>query len=267
MVIKKNKVFILNLMSMKKIATLSLTNLHVEECFGYLKLVSAETGLLKQEDRPVINALPTPASLDSMVDTFNASVEEFDDALKESSTTPATTAASAADNQRDASYRGLFAYTKAMEAYPVEATAAMATEVKKLIDKYGNPTELPQTEESGILHNLLQDLKALPDEKRTALALDPWINDLENKELNFLSTVQTRTEEQAIRLVGIVKQSRLAAEKNYREMVELINALVMINGDADYATFIDHVNVLISNQKTVLKTRKTVNAKKRPEEQ
>ncbi|MBB4620450.1 hypothetical protein [Parabacteroides faecis] len=42
--------------------------------------------------------------------------------------------------------------------------------MKALINKYGNPTELSQTEESGVLHNLLQDLKALPQENRTKIA-------------------------------------------------------------------------------------------------
>ncbi|GGK04943.1 DUF6261 family protein [Parabacteroides faecis] len=40
-----------------------------------------------------------------------------------------------------------------------------------------------------------------------------------------------------------MKQVRLQAEADYRLMVELVNALVLINGDAAYATFIDHVNV------------------------
>ena len=40
------------------------------------------------------------------------------------------------------------------------------------------------------------------------------------------------------------------------------SGFVLINGDAAYATFIDHVNALIDRQKTVIKTRKTVNAKK-----
>ena len=60
-----------------------------------------------------------------------------------------------------------------------------------------------------------------------------------------------------------MKQARLQAEADYRAMVEIVNALVLINGDAAYATFIDHVNALIDRQKTVLKTRKTVNAKKK----
>ena len=246
---------------MKKIQPLTLNTLRVEESFGFLKLVSAETGLLKPEDRPEIEMLAASPT-DPAVDAFNASVEDFDQALKDPGTTPAATAASNADQLRDASYRGLVAYTKAMEAFPEEAVALIATQVKALIDKYGNPTELPQTEESGVLHNLLQDLNALPQDKRTSLAIDPWINNLATNETNFLTAVKTRTEEEATRTVGIVKQARIAAEANYRSMVELVNALAMVNGDAQYATFIDHVNVLIDRQKTVLKTRKTVNAKK-----
>lgn len=250
---------------MKKIQGLNFTYLRVEESFGYLKLVSAETPLLNPgggDDRPEIEML-SAAPTDTAVNAFKASVEAFDQALKDPGTTPATTAASNADQLRDSSYRGLLAYTKAMESYPDEAIATIATQVKALIDKYGNPTYLPQTEESGVLHNLIQDIKALPQESRTKIAIDPWLDDLEAKESAFLAAVKTRTEEEAQRLVGIVKQARLQAEANYRAMIELVNALVMVNGDAPYATFIDHVNALIDRQKTVLKTRKTINTKKK----
>ena len=50
---------------MKKIKTISLTSLRVEECFGYLKLVLAETENLPEEETPSVltaseNAFPRP---------------------------------------------------------------------------------------------------------------------------------------------------------------------------------------------------------------
>ena len=39
---------------MKKIKTISLTSLRVEECFGYLKLVLAETENLPEEETPSV---------------------------------------------------------------------------------------------------------------------------------------------------------------------------------------------------------------------
>ena len=81
-------------------------------------------------------------------------------------------------------------------------------------------------------------------------------------ETAFLSAVSQRTEETAARQVGIVKEIRQTADNAYRSLVELVNALTVVNGEAPYATFIDHVNAIIDRQKTVLKARQT-NAKKK----
>lgn len=148
-----------------------------------------------------------------------------------------------------------------MCAHPTADIAASATEAKSLFDKYGDPTKLAQTEESGVLHNLLQDLTVFDSAKRTALNLDVWITDLQTKEDAFLTAAAQRTEADAARQVGIVKETRTAADAAYRSLVDTVNALAMIEGDAEYATFIDHVNALIDRQKGILKARKTRNEK------
>ena len=192
---------------------------------------------------------------------FETAYDAFDTALKASSTNPATATATAADEARDLSWRGINTFVKAMCAHPTAEVAANAAEAKSLFDKYGDPTKLAQTEESGVLHNLLQDLNALSEEKRTALNLDIWIADLQSKEEAFLSAAAERTEADAARQVGIVKETRTAAEVAYRSLVDTVNALAMINGDTDYATFIDHVNAMIERQKAISKAR-TTRAKK-----
>ena len=152
----------------------------------------------------------------------------------------------------------------AMCDHPTAEVAANAAEAKSLFDKYGDPTKLAQTEESGILHNLLQDLEAFDSSKRTSLALDVWITDLKAKEEAFLAAAAERTEADAARRVGIVKETRTAAEAAYRSLVDTVNALAMINGDTAYATFIDHVNAMIERQKAISKARST-RAKKEDE--
>ena len=116
-----------------------------------------------------------------------------------------------------------------------------------------------------MLHNLLQDLEAFDSSKRTLLNLDVWITDLKTKEEAFLAAAAARTEADAARQVGIVKETRTAAEAAYRSLVDTVNALAMINGDAAYATFIDHVNAMIERQKAISKARST-RAKKEDEE-
>lgn len=269
---------------MKKINTLNVKQLRTEEDFGFLQQVAAETVYLPAEgggggedDRPVIESIAndgpaarssegaTPA-LTAAKDSFKDALEVFDDALKDSAGLSSAAAATDADNLRDASWRGANAYAKAMMAHPTEAAKLAAAEVKSLFDKYGDPTSLSQTEESGVMHNLIQDLKALDSSKLTAVAFSPWLTDMETRETNFLTAVKSRTEEAASRTIGIVKQSRLAADEAYRSLVEMVNALCLVKGEAPYATFIDHVNVLVDRQKTVLKSRSTKNAKKKEDD-
>lgn len=234
---------------MKKIKTFGLTTLRVEECFGYLKQILAETENLPGEE--------SPAAQTKAVNTFETAYDAFDTTLKASATNPATASATSADEARDASWRGANNYLTAMCAHPTADIAAAAAEAKSLFDKYGDPTKLAQTEESGILHNLLQDLTAFDSAKRTALNLDVWITDLKTKEEAFLAAAAQRTEADAARQVGIVKETRTAAEAAYRSLVDTVNALAMINGDAKYVTFIDHVNAMIDRQKAISKARVT----------
>ena len=241
---------------MKKINTLNVKQLRTEECFGYLKQVLAETSNLPSEE--------TPAAQTTAVNAFETAFDAFDTALKASAVNPATASATNADVERDQSWRGINAYVKAMCNHPTADVASAAAEAKSLFDKYGDPTSLAQTEESGILHNLLQDLEAFDSSKRTLLNLDVWINDLQAKEEAFLAAAAQRTEADATRQVGIVKETRTAAEAAYRSLVDTVNALAMINGDTAYATFIDHVNAMIERQKAISKARST-RAKKEDE--
>lgn len=254
-------------MAEKKIKRFSTKKMHVEEDFGFLKLVGNEAKACFSEDEggsPSELSVLTSASplLTTTLDAFYDAVDGFDAALKGPNTTPSAKMASESDNTRDQSWRGINAYTKAMTAHPDAAIRTTAEEAKALFDKYGDPTNLPQTEESGVLHNLLQDLLALPEEKRTSLALDAWIEDLKAKEAAFQAAVQARTTEEATQTVGIIKQSRQTADLAYDKLVETVNALAVVEGEATYATFIDHMNALIDRQKTVLKTRSTLNEKK-----
>jgi len=239
---------------MSKIQNLNLSALRNEEAFGFLQQVQAETKYL------------TDATIESIIDNLTTSLEEFDKALKESDKLPSVALARECDTARDTAWSGLNAYCKAVATYHPDADVkATAQKTYDIVLKYGNPIRLPQTQESGVLHNLLQDLNALPAEDRTKAALDAWINHLSECENNFLAAVGERTVEESARINGIVKQTRTATEAAYRKLVEVVNALNGLLAESDYTIFIDHVNALIDRQKTILKTRSTISAKKEEE--
>ena len=242
---------------MKKIKTFGIFALRNEESFGFLKVVVTETDNLPAEET-------TPAALTNAVTTFKEAYKQFDYALESSAANPDVATASAADTARDQAWRGANNYLAAMCAHPDEETRNTALMLKADFDKYGDPTSLSQTEESGVLHNLLTDLKSWAEHIRTAVTFDPWLNDLNAKEEAFLEAVAARNRSEASRAarIGLVKERRTAAEAAYRTLVDTVNALSILNGEADYEDFIDHVNAMIDRQKTVLKTRATNNAKK-----
>ena len=242
---------------MKKIKTFGISALRNEESFGFLKVVVAETDNLPDEET-------TPAVLTNAVSALKEAHKQFDYALESTAANPDVATASAADTARDQAWRGANNYLAAMCVHPDEETRNTALMLKADFDKYGDPTSLSQTEESGVMHNLLSDLKSWAEHIRTAVNFDPWLNDLNAKEEAFLEAVAARNQSEASRAarIGLVKECRTAAETAYRTLVDTVNALSILNGEVDYADFIDHVNAMIDRQKTILKTRATNNAKK-----
>lgn len=254
--------------TMKKVKNFSLTNLRTEENFGFQMDVKAlaenlpTTGDLDAEGLPEASV----AILTEAVNGHTAAVTALDDALKDAASVPSSTLAAEAEQGRDGSWRGLNNYVKAMTAYPEGTVAAEALAAKALIDKYGDPTDKPQTEESGILHNLIQDLENGKEGSFPNLQVDVWLTDLKNKNQRFLDFSKMRTEEEAARQVGIVKEKILLVNEAYRKLIDTVNAMVLLNGEAKFVSFIDQMNILIDRQKTVLKVRATNNAKKDDED-
>ena len=213
---------------MRTIKAFNLSPLHVEEDFGFLKQFHDEAVTLRggsggDSESPDEIADEVNPVLDGQISAFETKLDAFDEALKSSSSLPSTALATDADVERDSAWRGANAYVKAMTEHPDVATATAAMEVKRLFDTYGDPTSLAQTEESGVLHNLIQDLKALDAEKARLLALTPWINNLENKEKAFKEAAQKRTDEKSRVIVGVVKQCRSEADNAYRQLVSTVN--------------------------------------------
>ena len=147
---------------MKKIKTFGISALRNEESFGFLKVVVTETDNLPAEET-------TPAALTNAVVALKEAYKQFDYALESSAANPDVATASAADTARDQAWRGANNYLAAMCAHPDEETRNTAQMLKADFDKYGDPTSLSQTEESGVLHNLLTDLKSWAEHIRTAV--------------------------------------------------------------------------------------------------
>ncbi len=263
-----------------KIESFELSRLRTEEAFGFHLLVLAELKYLPsetpipdepEEDEPVVQSTEpqegSSAILTGTVTNYQTEVSDLDAALKTSNKLNSTAAKSAADKMRDNAWSVANFHLRGMELHPDAVKASTAVEVRELFLKYGNPVDLPQTEESGVFHNLIQDLLAVDSAKLESIFFSTWLDALQTTEAAFLEAAQASTAEEASRVVGAVKTALKAANDAYNKLVETVNAHVIFYGDVPYATFISHLNVLIANQKTILKARKTNAAKKKEEEE
>lgn len=261
---------------MKKIKRFAISHLWVEEDFGFQQLVykelpkmGYETG--DEEDEPDLPSVQSVAAgtfkagVDAKVAAFVAAFEKFDEALKDSEKLASSALVTKADDARDYAWRGVSNYLRAMTMHPDADVAAAAVEGEEVVDKYGDPTNLSYTAESGTLHNFLQDLEAIPSEKRTLLGIDPWTARLRKENDAFLLAIQQKAEEKDAREVGVVKEARQEADEAYRAMVDTINVVANLEEGTTYDAFIGAVNQHIETQKTTLKSRATRNKNKKDE--
>ena len=255
---------------MEQIYVFNPIRLRNEEAFGFFKLVISLLPHLLKEAEPenpdvvsveggvsalsgsgeVINAM-----LEAPINAFEAAYQAFDVALE--SSTADSAEAKAYEELRDRLWRSNNAYIKAMTAHPNPELAAIAERLKAEFDKYGDVTNLPVVQESGALHNLIQDIQAIPAQDRSKIHYEEWFNALDTAENNYLVAVASRTDVRSEKEVGAVKRTRIEAEAAYTHLVEVVNLLAKVEGDTAYLPFINRMNVLIAEQRSTLKARQT----------
>ena len=231
---------------MVQIKSLDISRLRNDEDFGYqTRVVNLAVAMLSQDvDKPV-------------VDAYKAALTAFDAALKQAAKNSQTEAVAAADEVVDRLYTGLTLYLRSLTYHPVEATRIAAEGVLVIIDKYGKLTGLPYNQQYGALLNSMQELTALTEEPFTLLHLADWLAELSSAIARFQNARDMQTVEQSNYQVGLVKDTRTAADAAYKQFVASINAFAIAFGETNYATFINQMNVMIADVQAELKARKT----------
>ena len=231
---------------MVQIKSLDISRLRNDEDFGYqTRVVNLAVAMLSQDvDKPV-------------VDAYKAALTAFDAALKQAAKNSQTEAVAAADEVVARLYTGLTLYLRSLTYHPVEATRIAAEGVLVIIDKYGKLTGLPYNQQYGVLLNSMQELTALTEETFTLLHLADWLAELSSAIARFQNARDMQTAEQSNYQVGLVKDTRTAADAAYKQFVASINAFAIAFGETNYATFINQMNVMIADVQAELKARKT----------
>lgn len=239
---------------MKQIQKINLSALHNEEAFGFFSLVKEEMKSLPADPEEGV------APLKDVKVNFTTKLVTYDEVLESSGKLKSTGAVEKADAMADEAWGATNMYVKALARHPDDMIRNAALPYAEVFEKYGNPTQMALNKELGILQNLCTDLEALEDD--TMLNFGPWKEYIVETTGLLMAAMQAQADEKSQVQVGSVKQSRLEVESAYRDLVDKVNVVAAYEGDAAYATFIDHLNAMIDRQKVILKTRATNSKKK-----
>ena len=185
----------------------------------------------------------------AQVKAFRAAVTAEDENLKISAKSLVTDKIAASDRLRDQLYAG---YKKAVAGYvnfPVESIADAAKVLNQHIKDYKIDVKAQLDKETGLLVNFIQDLEGKYKAQVDALSLTAFVEKLKaaNEEVRELTS--QRTDERSAKTAGALKAARCASDEAFKMLTMHVNAHALLEGEADYAAFIDYANTEISHFK------------------
>ena len=185
----------------------------------------------------------------AQVSALKTAVAQEDRDLKLSQKSLLTDDIAQADHDRDQLYIGYKQAVKGFLNLPVENLAQAAKVLNQHIIDYAIDPQEQLDKETGMLVNFLADLEGKYAEQVSALSLTPFVTALKEANERVRTFTADRTEERMTQTVGALKASRKASDEAYRALVKWVNALALIEGETEYADFIDYVNTEITHYK------------------
>jgi hypothetical protein len=159
------------------------------------------------------------------------------------------------DEKRDASFRGLVSAIKS-SLYHYDPTKREAAEkLSILLDHYGNLAVKPYNEETASIYNFVQELRGNYAGAIQTLALEGWVNNLDRENNDFENTVLARNRESADKTDISLLEVRRKTDRCYLDIIERLEALMLINGDAGFEPFVKVLNNNIDRYNNAMKRR------------
>jgi hypothetical protein len=229
-----------------KISRIKLTGMRNEEWFNFFTEFKT---FVEQESSP--KAL----DIEALFATFLVLYAQADKALEVLRKSSYTAEIVQLDGVRDGTYRGLTETVRAGLHHYSAPVREAAEKLEVIIDRYGNLSAKPYNEETAGIYNLLQDLRAKVNEV-SILNLSGWLNELEANSQAFETAILARNAEEAGHVADVnMLEIRRQTDRCYLDIVERLEALMLIQGDAAFAGFVNKLNANIARYKNVLSRR------------
>jgi hypothetical protein len=192
--------------------------------------------------------------------------ERVDEAFKRISKSSITAQLQEADKARDDIFLGMADTAKAALKHFSPEVRAAAERLKVLFDTYGNIAIKPLNEQTSATYNILQELQGKYAQDAEAVGITQWAAELQVRNNAFSSLMKERFDETASKCDIVLREARTELDQSYFAIRERINALAIVEGDADYENFIRTLNAVIAKYTAILNMRLGKRGKKEGEQ-
>ena len=172
-----------------------------------------------------------------------------DDALALSKANLLSKEIKAVDAERDKHYKALRKAITFFLNHPDAELVKAAARLEQLLKDYNINPAMQLDRETGLLLNLIGDLETKSAADVTALALTPVVQAMKQANDKLREVTRARANDRAVQIVGQLKQAQHASDEAYRTLVQKVNALAVVEGEADYADFISKMNEQVKHYK------------------
>ena len=194
--------------------------------------------------------------IDALFQVFVSLYADADEALEIIRKSATTKQIEEADAVRDQMYRGFVdAIKSALNHFWVPKREA-AERVQIVIDHYGNIARKPYDDETASLFNFIQEMNGTYAADINTLGVKEWIDKMNSDNQTFQGLMDNRYTEGAGKTYLRMKDVREKTDRCYRDMIERLDALMLINGDTQYAPFVNELNTRVERFDNMLAQRK-----------
>lgn len=220
---------------MLQISEIDLTRMNNGAHFTFMENIIAR----------IADSAKVKSTCGSLVTDLETAFAEEDSYLNVSRKNMKTDDITSLDAERDRLYRSLRYVVKAFNYTGMDDYTAHAKVLWQSLKDYNIDPEAQMDKESGLLTNLLADIEGRHAAHIAPLALTALVTRLREANEQIKSILRSRTDDRRGFEPGALKAARLKTDKAYRTLVLTVNAYAIVQGEADYAPFIDGVNLEI----------------------
>ncbi|MDR0714017.1 MAG: DUF6261 family protein [Bacteroidales bacterium] len=182
---------------------------------------------------------------------FRSKLSDLDAALERIQKSAETERIALADQEFDRSFSGMHGYTHSCMNHFNSEVRRAAENMMIVFDHYGNIGKEAYRQELGSSFNLLQDLRARPDDL-AALALEPWIAAHEQAANALAALLDARNVETSKQTDLIVRQTRRELDAIYQQITDRIDAMINLYGKDFVPGFVAEYNAHATEYKNKL---------------